>query len=87
MLFSVKDTETVVGGGVFFIEFEDGEQRFLGTKGLLVAHRSLGGIPEFFNLHIIKSAARLFNTDHISILAYKCSIIYSMNLKIGMLKF
>ena len=53
MLFGVENAKTVVGSGVFFIEIEDGEEGFLGTKGLVVAHRGLGGIPKLLHLHVI----------------------------------
>ncbi len=49
----VEDAETVVGGGVLLVEFQDGEEGFLGAKRLMIAHGSLGCAPEFFHLHII----------------------------------
>lgn len=56
LLFCIKNPEAVVSGGVFFVEFQDSQKGFFGTEGFVVAHGSLGSVPEFFHLHIIASA-------------------------------
>lgn len=56
----IEDAKTVVGGGVFFVEFQDSEKGFFGAERLMVAHRSLGGAPEFFHLHVVAGGFRGF---------------------------
>ncbi len=56
----IEDAETVISGGVLLIEFQDGEEGFLGAEGFMIAHGSLGGAPEFFHLHIIAGGFRGF---------------------------
>ena len=53
LLLRIKDAETVIGGGIFFIKFQDSEEGFFGAKRFMVAHRSLSGAPKFFHLHIV----------------------------------
>ncbi len=56
----VEDAETVIGGGVLLVEFQDGEKSLLGAEGFMIAHGSLGCAPEFFHLHIIAGGFRGF---------------------------
>ncbi len=60
LLLGIENTETVISGGVFLVEFENREEGFFGAKRFLVTHRSLGGVPEFLHLHIIAGAAGFF---------------------------
>ena len=60
LFFGVEDAEAVVSGGVFLVEFEDGEQGLLGAERFVFAHGSLGGAPELFHLEIIAVALGSF---------------------------
>lgn len=56
LFLGVKNAEAVISGGVFLVEFEDRKEGFFGTERLMIAHGSLGGVPEFFHLDVIMLA-------------------------------
>src|SRR5665213_43595 len=45
LLFGVENAEPVVGGGVFLIYLEDGQESFFGTQETVFAHALVGYVP------------------------------------------
>lgn len=60
LLFRIENAEAVISRGIFFVELQDGEKGFFGTERLVVTHRSLGGAPELFHLHVVAGRPRGF---------------------------
>ena len=53
LFFRVENTEAIVGGGVFLVEFKNSQEGFLGAERLAFFHGSLGDGPEFLHLDVV----------------------------------